>query len=374
MAEVRAERVVKLFKTSQEEEVRAVAGLTETIPDGEFAVFVGPSGSGKTTFLRLVAGLEVPTSGRLFIGNRDVTTLHPRERGIAMVFQDYALYPHMTVAQNMSFALQNLRFPKAEIEQRVRQAAAMLRIEPLLGRKPRQLSGGQRQRVALGRAIVRKPAVFLFDEPLSNLDAKLRATMRVELSELHAKLQTTAIYVTHDQVEALTLGDRIFVMNDGRVQQVGGGSELYHEPANAFVASFIGTPQINLVQGMISAADGSVDFTLDGQVLPIAEAQRSALRAWAGRDVLLGIRPEHIGLSSVDPDRPSLTATVRLVEHLEPELLVHLDASGRALIARVPGDTEVHAGETRRVSVNMAATHAFDVSGEQARIRAASGS
>src|SRR4051794_29324559 len=218
MAQVRAENLVKLFR-SRSETVRAVDSINVTVPDHEFAVFVGPSGSGKTTFLRLVAGLEVPTSGRISIGDRDVTTLHPRERGIAMVFQDYALYPHMTVAENMSFALQNLKFPKAEIEQRVRQAARMLRIETLLARKPRQLSGGQRQRVALGRAIVRKPQVFLFDEPLSNLDAKLRAQMRVELADLHGQLETTAIYVTHDQVEAVTLGDRIFVMNDGLVQQ-----------------------------------------------------------------------------------------------------------------------------------------------------------
>ena len=274
MAEVHAQNLTKIFH-SRSDTVRAVDDLTVTIPDHEFAVFVGPSGSGKTTFLRLVAGLEVPTSGRLTIGDRDVTTLHPRERGIAMVFQDYALYPHMTVAQNMSFALENLRFPRSEIEQRVNQAARLLRIEMLLDRKPRQLSGGQRQRVALGRAIVRKPEVFLFDEPLSNLDAKLRGQMRVELAELHSQIGTTAIYVTHDQVEAVTLGNRIFVMNEGVVQQVGSGEELYKQPANLFVASFIGTPQINLIGGRLVSDDGALAVVLDGQRIRLGAAAGS---------------------------------------------------------------------------------------------------
>ena len=367
MAQVRSEGLVKLFK-SRTEVVRAVDDVSVVIPDGEFAVFVGPSGSGKTTFLRLVAGLEVATSGHLFIGDRDVTTMHPRERGIAMVFQDYALYPHMTVGANMSFALQNLRFPKAEIEARVKQAARMLQIDALLDRKPRQLSGGQRQRVALGRAIVRKPAVFLFDEPLSNLDAKLRAEMRVELSELHAELRTTAVYVTHDQVEALTLGDRIFVMNDGKVQQIGSGAELYDRPANAFVASFIGTPQINLVSGTVAAADGGVAIAIDGQYLPLSGSQRNSLAPWKGRDVLVGIRPEHLALGDVGAEEPSVTATVRLVEHLGPELYVHLVVSGNPLVARVPATTAVRVGETRKVSVNVAATHLFDAAEDQRRI------
>jgi multiple sugar transport system ATP-binding protein len=367
MAEVRAEKLVKLFK-SKTEVVRAVDDVNVVIPDGEFAVFVGPSGSGKTTFLRLVAGLEVATSGHLYIGDRDVTTMHPRERGIAMVFQDYALYPHMTVGQNMSFALQNLRFPKAEIEARVKQAAKMLQIGQLLDRKPRQLSGGQRQRVALGRAIVRKPAVFLFDEPLSNLDAKLRAEMRVELSELHATLRTTAVYVTHDQVEALTLGDRIFVMNEGKVQQIGSGEELYDRPANAFVASFIGTPQINLIGGTVAAADGGVAIAINDQFLPLSGSQRSWLGPWTGKDVLLGIRPEHLGLGDIAPEQPSLGATVRLVEHLGPELFVHLDVSGNPLVARVPATTSVRAGETRRIGVNVASTHVFDAAEDQRRI------
>ena len=369
MAEVRASKLLKVFK-SRSDVVRAVNELDLTIPDGEFAVFVGPSGSGKTTFLRLVAGLEIPTAGHLYIGDRDVTTLHPRERGIAMVFQDYALYPHMTVAQNMSFALQNLRFPKAEIDARVRQAAKMLQIEALLDRKPRQLSGGQRQRVALGRAVVRKPSVFLFDEPLSNLDAKLRAEMRVELSELHAALRTTAVYVTHDQVEALTLGDRIFVMNDGRVQQIGSGAELYDTPANAFVASFIGTPQINLVQARLADDANGLSIAIDGQSMPIPPSVRPWLTAWTGRDVLLGIRPEHLSVESGEAGGASLGATVRLVEHLGSELLVHLDVSGHQLVARAPARAEVRAGETRRVGVDIAATHLFDAAGDQRRLAA----
>ena len=361
MAEVHAENLVKLFK-SKSEIVRAVDSINVEIPDHEFAVFVGPSGSGKTTFLRLVAGLEVPTSGRISIGDRDVTTLHPRERGIAMVFQDYALYPHMTVAENMSFALQNLKFPKAEIEQRVMQAAKMLRMETLLARKPRQLSGGQRQRVALGRAIVRKPQVFLFDEPLSNLDAKLRAQMRVELADLHQQLETTAIYVTHDQVEAVTLGDRIFVMNDGLVQQVGNGDQLYNTPANVFVASFIGTPAINLVPAQVVSDASGLAVSVGGQRLAIADAERDLARPWAGQAVILGIRPESLALGSTGSaaSSPTLRVTVRLVEHLGSELLAHFEVAGEALVARLPADAVLRVGETRDVSVTIAKSHLFD--------------
>ena len=368
MAEVRADKLVKLFK-SKTEVVRAVDDVNVVIPDGEFAVFVGPSGSGKTTFLRLVAGLEVATSGHLYIGDRDVTTMHPRERGIAMVFQDYALYPHMTVGQNMSFALQNLRFPKAEIEARVKQAAKMLQIGQLLDRKPRQLSGGQRQRVALGRAIVRKPAVFLFDEPLSNLDAKLRAEMRVELSELHATLRTTAVYVTHDQVEALTLGDRIFVMNDGKVQQIGSGEELYDRPANAFVASFIGTPQINLIGGTVARGRRRRRHR-DQRPVPAALGLPAQLARAVDRQGRAARNPPGAPGSRrrSRPEQPSLGATVRLVEHLGPELFVHLDVSGNALVARVPATTSVRAGETRRIGVNVASTHVFDAADDQRRI------
>jgi multiple sugar transport system ATP-binding protein len=360
MAEVRAEKVLKIFH-SRSDTVRAVNEVTLTIPDREFAVFVGPSGSGKTTFLRLVAGLEIPTSGKLWIGERDVTTLHPRQRGIAMVFQDYALYPHMTVAENMSFALQNLHYPKAEIEQRVRQAARMLRIDMLLERKPRQLSGGQRQRVALGRAIVRKPQVFLFDEPLSNLDAKLRAQMRVELADLHAELQTTAVYVTHDQVEAVTLGQRIFVMNEGVVQQVGTGDELYNTPANAFVASFIGTPQINLIPGRVVQSGDRLCIDIDGQTIPLPGGAAASYRAWAGQAVTVGIRPEHlrVGETAAASD-PVVRATVRLVENLGSELLVHLDLAGQRIVARLPAETAVRAGETRDVSVTANRVHLFD--------------
>jgi multiple sugar transport system ATP-binding protein len=371
VAEVRAEQLLKLFKSHQET-VRAVDSIDVHIPDHEFAVFVGPSGSGKTTFLRLVAGLEVPTSGRITIGDRDVTTLHPRERGIAMVFQDYALYPHMTVAQNMSFALENLKFPKAEIQQRVLAAARLLQMENLLGRKPRQLSGGQRQRVALGRAIVRKPQVFLFDEPLSNLDAKLRAQMRVELADLHRQLETTAIYVTHDQVEAVTLGDRIFVMNDGLVQQVANGDELYNAPANVFVASFIGTPQINLISAQLVSDPGGLAVSIGGQRVAVPAGAENAARAWAGQEVILGIRPEAVvlgnGAGSVSAsaangtasESSSLRASVRLVEHLGSELLAHFEVAGNPLVARLPADAGIRAGETCDISVNLSKSHLFD--------------
>ena len=337
--------------------------MSVQIPDGEFAVFVGPSGSGKSTFLRLVAGLEVADSGRIRIGDEDVTTRHPCERGIAMVFQDYALYPHMSVAENMSFALQNLRFPKAEITARVAQASRMLQIEALLERRPRELSGGQRQRVALGRAIVRKPSVFLFDEPLSNLDAKLRTQMRVELAELHAELNTTAIYVTHDQVEAMTLGNRIFVMNDGVVQQCGTGEEVYNFPANVFVATFLGTPQINLLEADLLAVDGELHLDVHGQRLILPAAREESCRPYAGGRVLLGIRPEHLRLApdaSWQPGTGKLQARVRLVEHLGSEALLYVVLEGKSIIARMDSDISIEPGTALVLSVNMERVHLFD--------------
>jgi len=370
MAEVRAENLTKIFR-SRSETVVAVNDLSVHIPEGEFAIFVGPSGCGKTTFLRLVAGLEAATSGRIYIGTEDVTTLHPRERGIAMVFQDYALYPHMSVGENMSFALKNLHFPRSEIEERVRQTALMLQIEPLLDRKPRELSGGQRQRVALGRAIVRKPQVFLFDEPLSNLDAKLRGQMRVELAELHAKLRTTAIYVTHDQVEAMTLGQRVFVMKDGVLQQSGNGDDLYNSPENVFVASFIGTPQINLIPVRLIGGDDGQCILVEGQRLPIPVAYQDVCRAWVGREVLLGLRPEHMRLSAGGGDATpmaSLRARVRLVERLGSEMLVHFDLSEKALVAEMDADTNVHVGDLCTLEVNINRVHLFDPETEK-RIR-----
>jgi multiple sugar transport system ATP-binding protein len=361
MAEVTTDNLTKVFR-SRKDTVTAVNGVSVQIPDGEFAVFVGPSGSGKSTFLRLVAGLEMADGGRICIGDEDVTTRHPRERGIAMVFQDYALYPHMSVAENMSFALQNLHVPRGEIEARVSQAARMLQIEALLHRRPRELSGGQRQRVALGRAIVRQPSVFLFDEPLSNLDAKLRTQMRVELAELHAKLGTTAIYVTHDQVEAMTLGHRIFVMSDGIVQQCGTGEEVYNSPANIFVATFLGTPQINLFDAEVVSNDRALEADIQGQRFALPAARAEAYRPYVGQQVVLGIRPEHLRPSGPGPAEGigKLEARVRLIEHLGSEALLYLELGEKPLIARLESDVSFASGSALKLGFATDKVHLFD--------------
>src|SRR5512144_1397414 len=289
MSEVALRSVVKRF-----DDVEAVRAIDLDIPDNEFVVLVGPSGCGKSTTLRMIAGLEEVTSGNISIGGEVVNDLPPKDRDIAMVFQNYALYPHMTVYDNMAFGLKMRKFPKPEIEKRVREAADILGIQELLKRKPRQLSGGQRQRVALGRAIVRHPQVFLFDEPLSNLDAKLRVQMRVELKKLHERLGTTAIYVTHDQVEAMTLGDRVVVMRDGRVQQVGDPMELYNSPANRFVAGFIGSPAMNFAPVRIVAEKDGLWVIGDGIRLKVPMPLTNRLGPYAGSDVTMGIRPEDL--------------------------------------------------------------------------------
>src|SRR5512134_2459973 len=280
------------------DEVHAVKNVNLTIHDKEFMVLVGPSGCGKTTTLRMVAGLEDITSGEIAIGDRIVNDLPPKDRDIAMVFQNYALYPHMSVYDNMAFGLKMRKFPKAEIQKRVQDAAEILGIQELLTRKPRQLSGGQRQRVAVGRAIVRHPQVFLFDEPLSNLDAKLRVQMRAELKRLHERLETTAIYVTHDQVEAMTLGSRVVVMKDGLVQQVGEPLELYGRPANRFVASFIGSPAMNFADVGINEHGGAVYAEASGLKLKVPADRSARLAAYKGQTVTLGIRPEDLRVSS----------------------------------------------------------------------------
>jgi multiple sugar transport system ATP-binding protein len=290
--------------------IDVIKGIDLTVEDGEFCVFVGPSGCGKSTLLRMIAGLEEVTSGRLDIGGKDVTDVEPFERGIAMVFQSYALYPHLTVRENIGFGLSLARRPKAEIALRVDAAAAALQLTPLLDRKPKALSGGQRQRVAIGRAIVRDPKVFLFDEPLSNLDAALRAQMRLELTELHGKLGTTMIYVTHDQVEAMTMADKIVVLNGGRIEQVGSPMELYNKPATPFVAGFIGSPKANLFEGDIAARMGCKTY---------------------------GIRPEHITLSI---EQGLWKSTVRYVERLGADAVIYLDSESIGqLVARTSGDT-----------------------------------
>src|SRR5262245_40867979 len=302
------------------DEVHAVKDVNLNIRDKEFVVLVGPSGCGKTTTLRMVAGLEEISGGEIVIGDRVVNDLPPKDRDIAMVFQNYALYPHMTVYDNMAFGLKMRKFPKAEIEKRVQEAADLLGIRELLKRKPRQLSGGQRQRVAVGRAIVRHPQVFLFDEPLSNLDAKLRVQMRVELKRLHDRLETTAIYVTHDQVEAMTLGDRVVVMKDGWIQQVGEPLELYGRPANKFVAGFIGSPAMNFAEGVVGEQGGALTVSNPGLTIPVPPARAERLRAYKGQSVTIGVRPEDIHIAS--DSRTGFDAVVDVVEPLGSEILL----------------------------------------------------
>src|SRR5256885_5870282 len=291
MAEVALRNIVKTFDRTP-----AVAGIDLDISDREFVVLVGPSGCGKTTTLRMIAGLEEATSGEIYIGDQLVNDVPPKDRDIAMVFQNYALYPHMTVYENMSFGLRLKKFPKPEIKERVENAALILDITDLLGRRPKQLSGGQRQRVAMGRAIVRNPKVFLFDEPLSNLDAKLRVQMRMEIKKVHQKVTTTTVYVTHDQVEAMTLADRVVVMNHGRIEQVGSPNELYHNPATRFVASFIGSPAMNFIPCQLEDAGGKLQIRLSDKVaFPLPPARAARYQKISRSDkLLLGIRPEHV--------------------------------------------------------------------------------
>jgi multiple sugar transport system ATP-binding protein len=330
-----AEVVIRNLNKSYDE-VHAVKDVNLEIRDKEFVVLVGPSGCGKTTTLRMVAGLETITSGQIVIDDTVVNELPPMDRDIAMVFQNYALYPHMSVYDNMAFGLKMRKFDRGEIQRRVKEAAEILDIQDYLGRKPRQLSGGQRQRVALGRAIVRHPRVFLFDEPLSNLDAKLRVQMRVELKKLHDRLGTTAIYVTHDQVEAMTLGDRVVVMKDGWVQQVGEPLELYNHPANKFVAGFIGPPAMNFATVRIAGRNGALRAEAEGIALALTPALSARLTAHVGREVTLGVRPEDLRLARAD-DPPGLAfeAVVEVVEKLGSEILLDVKAGEHSLVASV---------------------------------------
>jgi multiple sugar transport system ATP-binding protein len=349
------------------DEVHAVKDVNLHIRDKEFVVLVGPSGCGKSTTLRMVAGLEEITSGEIQIGDRVVNDLPPKDRDIAMVFQNYALYPHMTVYDNMAFGLKMRKFPKAEIEKRVRDAAEILGIQELLKRKPRQLSGGQRQRVAVGRAIVRHPQVFLFDEPLSNLDAKLRVQMRVELKKLHDRLETTAVYVTHDQVEAMTLGDRVVVMKDGWIQQVGEPLELYGRPANRFVAGFIGSPAMNFVEVVINDGAGSLMAETQGLRLAVPPAKLNALRPYKGQPVTLGVRPEDVHVAAAgDAPQHVFDATVEVVEPLGSEILLDVRAGRTSIVARVEPGVRVKVHETVKLAVNADRLHFFDAKSEQA--------
>jgi len=343
---------------------KVVDNLSIEVEDKEFAVLVGPSGCGKTTALRMIAGLETISSGEIYIGERLVNDLAPRDRDIAMVFQSYALYPHMNIRDNMGFGLKIQQIPKREIDERVHEAADILGLNDLLNRKPKELSGGQRQRVAVGRAIVRKPKLFLFDEPLSNLDAKLRVAMRAEISKLHRRLGATMIYVTHDQVEAMTMADRIFIMSKGVLQQSGVPMEVYSKPASRFVAGFIGSPAMNFVDAKAIEADGGVFIDAGAFRVRVPESFRPALQAYVGRGVVFGVRPEDISVhgASTQADRDnSVAARAEVVETLGSEIFVHLSCGAESMVARmeVP-ETPLRVGEAIRVDLRMAKTHVFD--------------
>jgi multiple sugar transport system ATP-binding protein len=361
MGRVLLEHVTKRFDTTV-----AVNDLTLEARDEEFLVLVGPSGCGKTTALRLIAGLEESTSGSIFIGDRLVSGLAPRDRDIAMVFQSYALYPHMTVYDNLAFGLKLHHVPKPEIARRVNEAAQTLGIEPLLKRKPRQLSGGQRQRVALGRAIVREPHAFLMDEPLSNLDAKLRVETRAQISKLHQRLRTTTIYVTHDQVEAMTMGDRIAVMRDGVLQQLDTPQGIYDRPANVFVAGFIGSPAMNMLRLHVASDSDGVTLSSDALSIPAPGRLREALRPRTGKDVLTGIRPEDLHEARGEAgDRAPMPAQVEVVEPLGSDAYLHVTAAGAPMIARVNGRTTVRPGDSITLWIDTQHLHAFDPESEQ---------
>lgn len=359
MARVVLEDVEKIYQNG----VKAVDGVSLDIADREFVVLVGPSGCGKSTTLRMIAGLEEITSGRIRIGERIVNDVPPKDRDIAMVFQNYALYPHMSVYKNMAFGLKLRRVPKVEIDQKVRQAATMLGIADLLERKPKQLSGGQRQRVAVGRAIVREPKAFLFDEPLSNLDAKLRVEMRAELKRLHRRLQTTTVYVTHDQEEAMTLGDRIVVMKDGVVQQVADPLTIYEKPVNRFVAGFIGTPPMNFLTGKIALADGRVYFDEGACRILLPDRHVSCLAAYDQQPMVLGIRPENLSFrpeESWADKRNALAVRVSVVEPLGDRMDVYVATRTHdKIVCRVDAHTRLREGQELPLFVDVESVHVF---------------
>ena len=362
MAELSFKDVVKRYGRTQ-----VVHGINLEIRDKEFLVLVGPSGCGKSTLLRMIAGLEKITEGSISINQKVVNDLAPKDRGLAMVFQNYALYPHMNVYDNMSFGLKLNKTPKAEIEQRVQEVAGILGLEDLLKRKPHELSGGQRQRVAMGRAMIRKPAIFLFDEPLSNLDAKLRIQMRAEIKLLHQRVDSTIIYVTHDQVEAMTLADRIVVLKDGHIEQVGTPLELFTAPANTFVAGFIGTPPMNLVEGSIVKTSGQTFVQFEnGLELPVPDREGVSLSH--DQAVVFGLRAEQV--FPVDekvrlPEEWIFPATVQVVEPLGHETHLHLDMSGFVLLGRSEGRRTIRPNETIQLGFNLKEMHLFDAQTRQ---------
>ncbi|MFK7847369.1 MAG: ABC transporter ATP-binding protein [Rhodothermales bacterium] len=360
MASVKLDKVRKVY----DPDVVAVHGASFDIEDGEFVVLVGPSGCGKSTTLRMIAGLESISAGDLYIGEAKVNDMPPKDRDIAMVFQNYALYPHMTVRENMAFGLKLRKYDKAEINNRVSQAAEVLGITPILDRKPKQLSGGQRQRVAVGRAIVRKPKVFLFDEPLSNLDAKLRVQMRTEISKLHQRLESTMVYVTHDQVEAMTMGDRIVVMKDGLIQQIDSPLNLYDKPANKFVAGFIGSPSMNFMHGMIQN-EGALLFCEKGGGIKIkpGSSHTESLREYINKDIVLGFRPEAIYVSgdqAAGNDIEELSLTLDVLEPMGNEIFVYASSQTHEVVARVVPQQLPEPGNPVSLSLDMSKLHFFD--------------
>ena len=366
MASLELKQVIKRFG-----DATVIHGVDLQVRDGEFVVFVGPSGCGKSTLLRMIAGLESVSEGDLLIDSKRVNDISAAQRGLAMVFQSYALYPHMTVYQNLAFGLENLKTPRAEIATKVQAAAKLLRLDALLERRPMQLSGGQRQRVAIGRAIVRNPTIFLFDEPLSNLDAELRVQMRSEISALHHRIGTTMIYVTHDQVEAMTMADRIVVLRGGRVEQIGTPLELYNRPANRFVAGFIGSPQMNFLGASAAARGAGLAVTLDSAKRE-ADAALPFERTTGSTDrVRLGIRPEHVVLGAHSEPALALRATIERVEQLGAESFLYCQLEGgERLTVHSPGQVAHSSGDVIDVSLPVAATHVFeDADGERALVR-----
>src|SRR5882724_3679639 len=358
MAQVTLRKVIKKY-----DEVLAVRGIDLDITDKEFIVLVGPSGCGKSTTLRMIAGLEEISGGDIAIGGDVVNDVPPKDRDIAMVFQNYALYPHMNVYENMSFGLKLKRRPKDEIDRRVKQAAQILDITELLDRKPKQLSGGQRQRVAMGRAIVRDPKVFLFDEPLSNLDAKLRVQMRTEIKKVHQKVRTTTVYVTHDQVEAMTLADRVVVMRAGIIEQIGTPNDLYHSPKTRFVAGFIGSPAMNFIPCRLEENAGALSLRLGDRVsVPVPASRIQSYRAHAGKELVLGLRPEHLTETHAhaEPGTAELAFPVDVVEPMGMETMVYVTVNGVEVCARVDPGAALSAGETMRFLADLRHMHLID--------------
>lgn len=362
MAKVQLQKVEKVYENG----FKAVHGIDLDIKDGEFMVLVGPSGCAKSTTLRMIAGLEEISGGEVIIGDTVVNDVHAKDRGIAMVFQNYALYPHMSVYENMAFALKIRKLPKEEIDKKVKEAAEILDLQELLERRPKELSGGQRQRVAVGRAIVRNPEVFLFDEPLSNLDAKLRVHMRVQLSKLHQTLKTTMIYVTHDQTEAMTMGDRICVMNFGKIMQVDTPLNLYHNPKNKFVAGFIGSPAMNMLEGVLTNKDNKLVVKVGDNEFILPKAKAEKVKGYVGKKVCLGVRPEYINLEQGEMASP-IKGKVEVIEHMGNESYVYFNVLDVQIVCKIDSVASKHliCGEEANFMFHMENSHIFDMETEE---------